>query len=86
MKKVELILITLSVLSFISCNNRLKHVEPYGYTWYEVTKDGLHGAEDENGNVLVPCEKTITAFPFSSKEMEKCSTTRGLSALSARRM
>lgn len=59
MKRCSIILLGLIVIGSTGC--RKKHVEPYGYVWYEIRQDGLYGAEDENGKILLPC--IFTARP-----------------------
>lgn len=65
MKKVTVILLFLFAICSIGC--RKKHVEPYGYVWYEVQEEGLYGAEDEHGKILLPC---MFNFP---PQLETCS-------------
>lgn len=59
MKRYSIILLVLIAIGSTGC--RKKHVEPYGYVWYEIRQDGLYGAEDENGKILLPC--IFTARP-----------------------
>jgi len=37
-------------------DSREYQVEDDGFEWYKVIKNGMQGAEDKNGNILIPCE------------------------------
>lgn len=74
MKRCSIILLGLIVIGSTGC--RKKHVEPYGYVWYEIRQDGLYGAEDENGKILLPCiftarPKLDTCFTYVDKHALK---------------
>ena len=53
MKKC-IILLLLPLIGICCTSCRKKHVESYGYVWYETIKNGRYGAEDEAGNILLP--------------------------------
>lgn len=57
MKKTNLIIVVLALLSIIDSNaqNKEYQIEPDGYEWYEIeSAKGKYGAEDKYGNLLIP--------------------------------
>lgn len=39
-----------------------KHSESNGFSWYKVSKNGLYGAADENGNLLIPIKYDLLVY------------------------